>query len=341
MLRTTMLKTIVPMAILVSWTSVATAQEPECIRITGDQGFTQYRDLRGTPDRCWDATGATWYTQKFPERQNPYPVRLYSRNGHWKGGLIEGVNPPADNRAEASRGGNSKALLVQGDSRGMLVEDVRIHNVWDGIQNSSKVVKSDWDNRDDWWDDDGNFKHGVTVRRVWISLSYDDCMSLTKGGVLVEDSLLDGCWISISTYEKNNNDRPVVVIRDTMMRNRAQIYKGRRGYATFFKDGGSYGPNIEIYDSVFYLGTPGEPFTYRTPSRTLFPPQERLTKCGGNTLVWVGEGDFPPYPEECFSVVTRDSSVWDRAVAQWKSDNPQLMRASVDTLSVSAGRQAR
>ena len=50
-----------------------------------------------------------------------------------------------------------------------------------------------------------------------------------------------------------------------------------------------------------------------------------LKSCANNVMVWLGPGDYPASLPPCFTV-TKDRSVWDRAVADWKARHPQVGR---------------
>lgn len=49
-----------------------------------------------------------------------------------------------------------------------------------------------------------------------------------------------------------------------------------------------------------------------------------LTACSNNVMVWLGPGDYPARLPACFTV-TKDRSVWDRAVDAWKRAHPALV----------------
>jgi hypothetical protein len=52
-------------------------------------------------------------------------------------------------------------------------------------------------------------------------------------------------------------------------------------------------------------------------------PSSFLSSCSNNVMVWLGPGNYPVPLPSCFTV-TRDRSVWDRAVARWKADHPHV-----------------
>jgi hypothetical protein len=54
-------------------------------------------------------------------------------------------------------------------------------------------------------------------------------------------------------------------------------------------------------------------------------PTSHLTSCSNNVMVWLGQGSYPTALPSCFTV-TRDRSVWDRAVAEWKARHPHVLQ---------------
>ncbi len=74
----------------------------------------------------------------------------------------------------------------------------------------------------------------------------------------------------------------------------------------------------------------------RYPGSPLGDPNSKLARCGNNVFVWLGEGDYPPpyndsgwriplqnlrdpvTDQPCFTF-TKDVSVWDEAVQEWKA----------------------
>ena len=172
---------------------------------------------------------------------------------------------------------------------------------------------------------------GFTVRNAWLSYVRDDCVEndhLQDG--LIDDSLLDGCYVAFSArpspsiissgYDGRNK---LWTIRNTLVR--LEPMPGPDGptpdglgHGGFFKwhlwgdPVNSLSPKLALHDNVFLaerVGVVGA-------DRMGIPPGE-LLECSNNVMVWLGPGDFPaPLPAECFTVTT-DRAVWDNAVADW------------------------
>jgi hypothetical protein len=183
------------------------------------------------------------------------------------------------------------------------VENIRIDNVTDGIRPIA-----------------GPF----TIRGAWLSYIRDDCVEndhVQPG--LIDDSLLDGCYVAISErpspaiidsgYDGRND---LLTIQNSLIR--LEPMPGPRGgLATDYGNGqffkwSNLATKLELDDNVFLAEQVGEsgPDTMGVPSN--------LDSCRNNVMVWLGSGDYPAPLPPCFTV-TRDRSVWDDAVDRWKT----------------------
>lgn len=188
--------------------------------------------------------------------------------------------------------------------------------------------------------------NGFEISSVWAEYVRDDCIEndAYAGGV-IRDSLLDGCNTGISQTpgmrlrrlapehradarrlrdEIDGTGRTVILNR-VLLRMQLFPHPNRPDRQWVQKDGIVYGggelfkirdrsPRFAIRDSIFA-------FDGRTKGSFSFP---KLADCANNTIVWLGEGDFPGhYPESCFEVTT-DVGVWRRAVRDWHARHPEV-----------------
>ena len=197
------------------------------------------------------------------------------------------------------------------------VNGMRIHNMGDGISFTSHAA-------DNW-----------TIRDVHMSEIHDDCVEndYANSG-LIEDSLLEGCYVPLSSEGGSwmdplpNGLDERVTVRDTLIWHKPMptVYKGAApGTGPLFKwsdvpDEG-YGPMLTMRNVTIRVDQePGfddlEFPTYTDPSTG--DPQPYLDDCSNNTIVWLGSGPYPADVPSCFTVTT-DRAVWDDAVAAWKA----------------------
>ena len=178
------------------------------------------------------------------------------------------------------------------------VEDVTVHGYGDSIRMMENA---------------GHF----VVRRVHLSFSRDDCIEndwLLTG--TVTGSLLDGCYNAFSArsyQDVPDGDDHVWTIRSSLVRLEPmpRTYNDEKpipGTAGFFK-WDDHGPRLVLEDNVFRADQDAGPVG-------LDIPEDKLKSCSGNTMVWLGKGRYPGHLPSCFKL-TRDKTVWDKAVANW------------------------
>ena len=185
----------------------------------------------------------------------------------------------------------------------LTVENLRIDDVADGIRPIA-----------------GPF----TIRSAWLTYVRDDCVEndhVQPG--LIDDSLFDGCYVGISErpstaiiasgYDGRND---LLTIRQSLIR--LQPMPGPRGgLATDLGNGqffkwSSLATQLELDNNVFMAEQVGE-----GGASTMGIPAS-LVGCSNNVMVWLGQGPYPAPLPPCFTVTT-DRSVWDSAVAAWKT----------------------
>jgi hypothetical protein len=195
---------------------------------------------------------------------------------------------------------NNAAIVLDSD---ITVEDLRVDNVTDGVRPR-----------------DGFF----TVRGAHLSYVRDDCVENdhVQSG-LIDDSLFDGCYVAVSERLSSGStidgSGGLLTVRQSLIR--LQPMPGPRGgtatelgLGVIFKWSDA-ATALALYDNVFLVEQVSQSGTgaMGMPSK--------LTECARNVMVWTGPGDYPAALPACFTV-TKDRSVWDRAVAAWKSAHP-------------------
>lgn len=180
-----------------------------------------------------------------------------------------------------------------------LIESVRIDNQGDGIRT-----------------------YGPDIRVVGAHLTdiHDDCIENDDlYSVTIEDSLLDGCYSGLSArpFRSTAPDGSgnLWTVSDSLIRLEPQptVFKGPSpGHGGFFKwDDEGRAPRLSIHDTVLRADQHPNHGTLGIPEGL------DIESCTNNTMVWLGDGDFPGDLPDCFDVTT-DETVWDDAVAEWR-----------------------
>lgn len=240
---------------------------------------------------------------------NLYPVRFGGGNDLCLAGATV-LGQYNRNYSWAQMHDNYNNAGVVSKNKFATIDGVRIDNVTDGYR-----------------PENGPF----TIRQSWFTYVRDDCVENDHVfGGLIEDSLFEECYVGIS-------ERPT----DPII---AEGFDGRNQLLTISKSliglvkmpgprGGSssdmghgimfkwsdYGTKLALHDNVFLAETAS-----MSPS-SMGVPANSLVSCSNNTMVWLGSGDYPVKLPSCFTI-TRDRSVWDRAVADWKARHPQVVQ---------------
>lgn len=226
-------------------------------------------------------------------------------NNCWYSGKIYGGYP---SNADWETTHPTAGIQIQDGSFRPVIEGVYVDRIGDGIKIrlGEKTGQS-------------GIAEPFTVRSVWLRDIRDDCIeSDWQAGALIEDSLLDGCYVLFATEKRpgasTNGSNNTWEIRDTLafMHDQIGVYDGYSpGHGMFFKwDDTS--PNWKMYNSILRVdsshGVSSDQFNFQF---------EKLVDCENNILVWLGSGPFPAPVPNCFTI-TKDRSVWDHAVSEWK-----------------------
>lgn len=246
-------------------------------------------------DETIDATGALWL------QVDNWPVSFGGgAGGCWVGGRVLGTWPQSTPWETFHHTG---ALNVT--NRDFTVTGLRVHNIGDGIR--IRPGAKDF-----------------TVDGVHMSFLHDDCVEndqLYSG--TIEHSLFDGCYVGFSARPSKGDSadgrRNTMTFRDNVVRLEPTptVYKGPApGTGGFFKwDQSGRGPKLVIEGNVFRADQ-------RPNHQDLGVPKGYDVECRDNVVVWLGKGRYPDQLPDCFTV-TRDRSVWDRAVADWYAAHPE------------------
>ena len=249
---------------------------------------------------------------------NRYPVNLKGNAGVCVGGgVVLGQYDRTLTWAQMHYDNNNAAVAF--DDASLTVDGMRIDDVTDGIRPQSG---------DDF-----------VIRGTRMSYVRDDCVEndhMLAG--LVDDSLLDGCYVAFSSRPSQSiidsgydGHAKLWTIRNTLVR--LQPMPGPNGpsadglgHGGFFKwhnwdnPATSLSPKLALYNNVFMAERAGD----INADRMGIPPGQ-LQDCANNVVVWLGAGPFPATLPACFTVTT-DRGVWDRAVADWERRHPQVPR---------------
>jgi hypothetical protein len=247
-----------------------------------------------------DARSGSWTGWSFP-------VNVASEPGLcWTGGTIQGTLPE---ETPWTTWHSTSALYVRGERP--VVENVRADNYGDGVRFTTAGT-TNW-----------------TLRGVHFTKMHDDCVEndrLESG--LVEDVLLDGCYVAFSarpgaTFENQvNGSQNTVTVRNSLVRLRRQVsvYKGESpSSGGFFKvenDLLSINLSWVLENNIFRADGP-------SGFATLCLNQHGKFTARNNIMVWLGQGDYPCALPAGWTL-TRDPAVWDNAVAEWKARHPGL-----------------
>jgi hypothetical protein len=245
-------------------------------------------------DGAVDALGALWL------QTDNWPVSFGGGGGGcWLGGRVVGTYEQSTPWSEFHHTG---AMNITNPD--FTVVGFRVHNIGDAIRIRTGA-------RD------------FRITAAHLSFLHDDCVENDQlySGV-IEDSLLDGCYVAFSARPSHGDQaegrRNTVTVRGNVVRLQPTptVYKGRApGTGGFFKwDESGRAPKLVVEDNVFRADQ-------RPNHQSLGLPSGYHVQCRNNVVVWLGTGRFPDHLPKCFKV-TRDRKVWDRAVAGWYAAHP-------------------
>ena len=176
------------------------------------------------------------------------------------------------------------------------------------------------------------------VEHVWGEYVRDDAIENDGqySGVLY-DSLLDGCFVGISTRAedaKSDATNNTVVLDRVLLRLTPQPYgykwdtrgfnykegKVPMGQGLIFKvNDPSRTPRFIVKNSIFCLH-----FDSTGNGELIDFPESIIKECFNNTIVWLGDGKFRGEYDPKGFVLTRDKSVWKTAVIDWHARHPEV-----------------
>ncbi len=247
-----------------------------------------------------DARTASW------TQVDPWPVSIIGSGAVcWSGGTVAGTYGP-DTPWDVFHS-TGAFNITNPDS---VVEGIRIHNYGDGIR--IRAGAQHWH-----------------VRGAHLSYLHDDCLEDDKlhSGV-VTDSFFDGCYVGFSTRPTasdttSDGHREIFVVDGSLIRLRPMpmVYKGSApGHGGFFKwdTDTARSPRLVVRNDVFRVD--------QAPNHgSLGLPDGYAVECSGNTIVWLGNGDFPErqsWLAKCPDTrIVTNRSVWDDAVTAWTANH--------------------
>ena len=312
------------------------------VRITGDRSEQPFERKSWEPSTTFDARGASWRASWMPgdQARNCFPIALGASWGTCPpgridlysgevpvpdpapptcltGGVIIGTQPRGASWHQVKK---STGMAVTVNAQNPIIQGMRIDNAEDAFVPFRSV--------------------DFVIRGNWVSYNRDDCVEndAFASGV-IEDNLFDGCYVFYSSQNQTVEDAPVapeggrsglVTIRDNLiwLRNMPGPYKkpaDAMGFGRALKDFDSRAPALALHGNIFLMEAPIDHGWLG-----LHPRKSELRSCSDNTIVWLGDGDYPgSYPEGCF-VVTRDISVWEQAKRDWLKRHPDVTRLAGD-----------
>jgi hypothetical protein len=188
-----------------------------------------------------------------------------------------------------------------------LIEGIRIDNVEDGVRLDPPADE-------------------FTIHAVHLSHVFDDaiddheCLSGT-----IDDVLSDGSYVGISSRPNRRQDGrgKLLTVRNSLFRLETtdQPYPTETppAHGALFK----WDPkavDLALHGNVFLV--------VHSRSELGIPAEANVTSCSNNTLVWLGEGNFPgllgrdPASGQPCLTVTTNRQIWDDAVAAWTIRHP-------------------
>jgi len=298
------------------------ARAAEVERVTGT--YEKKAVFKAGKDKGFDARGAVFIIKDAKWGMVDVPGTAEDTGMIWAGGYFESDKPWdaswSDHKdVDADGGGptrNSSVISLR--APGATVSGIHFFNVHDGPRTTDTP---DW-----------------RVEHVWGEYVRDDAIENDHqySGVLY-DSLLDGCFVGIST--RSTNPAPtaaenVVVLDRVLLRLAPQPYgykwqeRGSNymegdvpmGQGMIFKvNDPAHTPRFVIKNCIFCLHFD------RTGNGGLIDfPREIIQEASNNTIVWLGEGEFGGEYDPAGFTITRDVEVWKRAVRDWHARHPEV-----------------
>lgn len=292
---------------------VTTAATPT-VTLTGSQGKWAASSVRLADGTLIDARKAYW----LQSRAGDYPVVLketgYGRSDlTFLGGRITSDLPAS---TPWSRWHDIYAMTIEVPR--ITIKNVRVDNMGDGVSFSSRTT------------------NGWRIIGSRLSNLHDDAVEndyMSSG--LIKDTLISA-YVGLSaeggswTGHQDGRDR-TVRLRGVLLHHKPMptVYKGKApGTGPLWKwsDGDAeegYGPMLSIQDTIILVNQDSGFDDIRFPRTDA--GQSYLRDCARNVIVWTGQGPYPGDVPKGFRL-TRDKTVWNEAVADWKARHPRLAK---------------
>jgi hypothetical protein len=215
-------------------------------------------------------------------------------------------------------------FTIKDGSPRMKIEALYIEGIGDGIKNRQGESSGQ-----------SGIAYPLTVNGVHMHDIRDDCVeSDWQDGLIISDSLLDGCYTTFATQKRSgattNGSANTWDIQNNLvyMHDQIGVYKGTSpGHSMFFKwDDTS--PSIKIYNNIFRVDSniseTSNQFNFR---------QSKISGCGNNVMIYLGGGNIPWYGgippkdpitgQNCFVEMTGQAGLdyWNNASNAWKAQH--------------------
>jgi len=267
------------------------------LTLVGNQERLDTRDSPLPAGTVIDATDAVWYDV------HAYPILLNSPGSIcWLGGRVEG-NENQETTPWTIYASRKPISLFSPNS---VIQNSRLINYGDAI-----IIKEGADN--------------FVLRSLYVTDMHDDCVENDQQlAGTIDDSLLDGCYMAFSTRTSSSDtdvdgSGNLYTIKDSLIyvKEMSIGYGGEPGNGAFFKYNShdDRGPDIALHNNIFRIDE-----APHVTSQGLIPQLGKLVDCSNNTMIWLGNGDFPLENDQtlpdCFTL-TNDVSLWENAKSDW------------------------
>lgn len=268
--------------------------------ITGDRGYTQYREQGFSTGDTIDASDATWIVSNMGDDVNRYPFLIEDSDPGLTiiGGTIDGEIPLDMAWRDAYI--NSSGVLVRDFEDGEM-SGWEISQAWDGIRLNG---------------DSQNF----TIEEAYMTKIRDDAIENDDGsGGVIKNSLFDGVFSGISVADEGTPSSAsdnTVVIDGVLMRMESYLYKGEQTHFSPLKIEDS-SPSVEIRNSVFAIEKPDHNGLWRQEIGW-----EKMEVSENNFFLNLSDEPFPkdyPLPGEGWTILQGQEArdFWESSRDDW------------------------
>lgn len=234
-----------------------------CETVTRTYSGSQGKTRPGTISGRVDARAAWWLGQE------PYPITFAAAPGScWQGGTVFGTWPTT---ASWDTFHHTGAINAKGGAANLTISDMAVVNYGDSFRFEAGATNWTLDHVRSWWGHDD-------------AIEDDALLGGTIRNSLFESYVGFSARDDTNTYDGTAN---TVTIDNSTLRLQPTptVYKGTApGTGGWFKLGAK-SPSMVLRGSTFVA--------QQLPNHQDLKPPTTLKACSGNTVLWLGDGDFP------------------------------------------------